>query len=293
MSARFEEIDWRATPMGEISLRRRRDPVSGEDVYEVKLGDEYLMSSLFTAGEVELARLGLAELPDGPLDVAVGGLGLGYTARTALDDPRVRSLVVVDALAEVIDWHRRGLVPLGAGLASDPRCRLVRGDFFAMAAGSAAAGGPVPADGAKAGNPVSVDGAKVGDPVSVDGAKVGDPVSAWGTARSAGAAPRGLDPEIPGRRFHAILLDVDHSPRHVLHPGHAALYRPAGLTALAELLHPGGVFALWSNDPPDEEFGSVLAEVFMETAAHVVDFDNPLQGGTAANTVYVARRHDG
>ncbi|MFC7265869.1 spermidine synthase, partial [Streptomyces lutosisoli] len=46
MSAHFEEIDWRATPMGEISLRRRRDPVSGEDVYEVKLGDEYLMSSL-------------------------------------------------------------------------------------------------------------------------------------------------------------------------------------------------------------------------------------------------------
>ncbi|MGX5186214.1 spermidine synthase [Streptomyces avermitilis] len=271
MSARFEEIDWRATPMGEISLRRRRDPVSGEDVYEVKLGDEYLMSSLFTAGEVELARLGLAELPDGPLDAAVGGLGLGYTARTALDDPRVRSLIVVDALAEVIDWHRRGLVPLGAGLASDPRCRLVRGDFFAMAAGSAAAARPV----------------------SADGAKVGGSVPAGGTARGASAAPRGLDPETPGRRFHAILLDVDHSPRHVLHPSHAALYRLAGLTAVAELLHPGGVFALWSNDPPDEEFGSVLAEVFTETAAHVVNFDNPLQGGTAANTVYVARRYDG
>ncbi|MFG2140907.1 spermidine synthase [Streptomyces sp. NPDC048650] len=274
MSARFEEIDWRQTPMGEISLRRRRDPVSQEDVYEVKLGDEYLMSSLFTAGEVELTRLGLAELPDGPLDVAVGGLGLGYTARTALDDPRVRSLIVVDALAEVIDWHRRGLVPLGAGLSSDPRCRLVRGDFFAMVAGSAAAGGPVPADG-------------------VDGVERDAPVSAGSTVGGTGAVPRGLDPETPDRRFHAILLDVDHSPRHVLHPGHASLYRPAGLTALAELLHPGGVFALWSNDPPDEEFGSVLAGVFAETAAHVVDFDNPLQGGTAANTVYVARRHNG
>ncbi|MFE4547204.1 spermidine synthase [Streptomyces sp. NPDC056785] len=265
MSARFEEIDWRPTPMGEISLRRRRHPVSGEDVYEVKLGDEYLMSSLFTAGEVELARLGLAELPDGPLDVAVGGLGLGYTARAALDDPRVRSLIVVDALADVIDWHRRGLVPLGAGLVSDPRCRLVRGDFFAMAAGSAAAGGPVPADGPPDG-------------------------SAHGVAGGAGG---GLDPESPGRRLHAILLDVDHSPRHVLHPGHAALYRREGLAALAELLLPGGVFALWSNDPPDAEFTSVLAEVFVETAAHVVDFDNPLQGGTAANTVYVARRRAG
>ncbi|OEJ28428.1 spermidine synthase [Streptomyces agglomeratus] len=240
MGARFEELDWRPTPLGEISLRRRRDPASGGDVYEVKLGDEFLMSSLFTAGEIALARLGLAELPDTGLDVVVGGLGLGYTARAVLDDPRVSALVVVDALGEVIDWHRRGLVPLGAGLASDPRCRLVQGDFFAM---------------------------------------VGD--------------PGGLDPQQPERRFHAVLLDVDHSPRHVLNPSHAALYTPAGLRALAARLHPGGVFALWSNDPPDEEFGSVLAQVFAEARAHVVDFPNPLQGGTASNTVYVARSHSG
>ena len=252
MSARFEEIDWRPTAMGDISLRRRRDPASGNDVYEVKLGDEFLMSSLFTAGEIALAELGLAELPDaepgagldtGPgveLDVVVGGLGLGYTAAAALDDPRVRSLTVIDTLAEVIDWHQRGLVPLGARLTSDPRCRLVQGDFFAMAADS-----------------------------------------------------HGLDPKEPGRRFHAILLDVDHSPRHVLHPRHAALYQPAGLRALAQHLHPNGVFALWSNDPPDQQFTSVLAEVFPQSAAHVVDFDNPLQGGTSTNTVYVARTEPG
>ncbi|MEV8565903.1 spermidine synthase [Streptomyces sp. NPDC051322] len=237
MSARFEEIDWQPTPMGDISLRRRRDPSSGDDVYEVKLGDEFLMSSLFTAGEIALTGLGLAELPDRRLDVAVGGLGLGYTAKAALDDPRVDSLIVVDTLAEVIDWHRRGLVPLGSRLAGDPRCRLVHGDFFA---------------------------------------KIAD--------------ADGLDPDAPGRRFDAVLLDVDHSPRHVLHPSHAALYRPAGLRALADRLRPDGVFALWSNDPPDEAFTSVLAEVFSRAQAHVVDFDNPLQGGTASNTVYVAGR---
>ncbi|MEU0206421.1 spermidine synthase [Streptomyces canus] len=235
MSLRFEEIDWQPTPIGEISLRRRRHPVSGDDVYEVKLGDEFLMSSLFTTGEIALTELALAQLPDTELDVAVGGLGLGYTARAALDDPRVRSLIVIDALAEVIDWHQRHLVPLGARLSSDARCRLVHGDFFALA-----------------------------------------------------ADPGGLDLKEPGRRFHAILLDVDHSPRHVLHPRHAALYQPAGLRALAEHLHPGGVFALWSNDPPDEEFSSALREVFARSAAHVVDFDNPLQGGTSANTVYLA-----
>ena len=31
---------------------------SGEDVHEVKLGDDFLMSSLFTAGEIALTRLG-------------------------------------------------------------------------------------------------------------------------------------------------------------------------------------------------------------------------------------------
>lgn len=102
------------------------------------------------------------------------------------------------------------------------------------------------------------------------------------------ADPSGVDPENPGRRFHAILLDIDHSPRHVLHPRHAALYQPAGLRALADHLHPGGVFALWSNDPPDEEFASALREVFAQSAAHVIDFDNPVQGGTSANTVYLA-----
>lgn len=236
MSARFEEIDWRPTPMGDISLRRRRDPASGDDVYEVKLGDEFLMSSLFTAGEIALTQLGLEKAPGAELDVAVGGLGLGYTARAALDDPRVRSLVVLDALAEVIEWHRRGLVPLGEGLASDPRCRLVHGDFFTM---------------------------------------VGD--------------SNGLDPQEPQRRFDAILLDVDHSPRHVLHPRHAALYEAAGLRALAGLLQADGVFALWSNDPPDEQFEAVLAKVFAESEAHVVNFDNPLQERAASNTVYVAR----
>ncbi len=66
-----------------------------------------------------------------------------------------------------------------------------------------------------------------------------------------------------------------------------------GSAPSAEHLHPGGVFALWSNDPPDEQFTSALAEVFPRSAAHVVDFDNPLQGGTSTNTVYVAGTEPG
>jgi hypothetical protein len=39
----------------------------------------------------------------------------------------------------------------------------------------------------------------------------------------------GIDPRVADKRFHAILLDIDHSPRHVLHPDHAAFYSPRGL----------------------------------------------------------------
>ncbi|MBY8851696.1 spermidine synthase, partial [Saccharothrix sp. MB29] len=169
MSARFRELDWRRTPLGELVLRRRWDPVFDREVHEIKLNDEFLMSSLFTVSEVELARLAL-EGGSAPLDVVVGGLGLGYTARTVLENGAVRSLLVVDALGEVIDWHRQGLLPGGRELAADPRCTLLHGDFFAMS---------------RAG---------------------------------------GFDPAVPDRLFHAIVVDIDHSPRHLLHPGNADFY---------------------------------------------------------------------
>jgi spermidine synthase len=136
MHSRFAELAWASTRIGEISLRRRLEPTTGTEVYEVKLGDEYLMSSLFTVAEEELSRLTLAALPaagpDGRLDVVVGGLGLGYTARTALADERVGSLTVVEALAPVIDWHRQELLPDARVLTADPRTTLVEGDFFAL-----------------------------------------------------------------------------------------------------------------------------------------------------------------
>jgi spermidine synthase len=99
-------------------------------VYEVKLGDDFLMSSQFTVGERQLARIGLAAVTGASLSVLVGGLGLGYTAVAALEDDRVRELTVVEALQVVISWHERDLLPETRGLAADPRVRLVLDDFF-------------------------------------------------------------------------------------------------------------------------------------------------------------------
>lgn len=134
LSLFFQELDYQDTPIGALSLRRRREHRLDVDVYEIKLGDEFLMSSLFTASEIALADLGLAGLAGGRADVAVAGLGLGYTAKAVLDHTDVASLVVVEMLEPVIGWHRAGLLPMGTALHGDPRCRFVAGDFFALAA---------------------------------------------------------------------------------------------------------------------------------------------------------------
>jgi spermidine synthase len=236
MSRDFEELDYQKTPLGELILRRRRMlSLGGIEIYEVKLGNEFLMSSLFHAVEEALARLGLGELKGESWDVVVGGLGLGYTAVAALEHNEVASLLIVDALLPVIEWHRRGLVPLGEKLTGDARCRMVEADFFERAQ-------------------------------SADG----------------------FDPEQSGRKFHAVLLDIDHSPRNLLDPRNAAFYQAEGLRALAAHLHPGGVFALWSDDPPDEEFLELLGGAFATVRAHVVTFPNPVTEAESASTVYVS-----
>ncbi len=236
MSRDFEELDYRETPLGALSLRRRRVlSLGGCEIFELKLGESFLMSSLFHEVEVALSDLALAELGTGAWDVVIGGLGLGYTARAALRNPSVRSVTVVEMLEPVIAWHRQGLVPLGRELVADSRCRFVQGDFFAM-------------------------------------------------AKSA----EGFDPAQPNRQFHAVLLDIDHSPSNLLHPRHAELYRPEGLRSLARHLHGGGIFAQWSDDAPDEEFLRVLNATFGRAAARVVKFDNPLLERESASTVYLA-----
>jgi len=241
-SPAYEELDYRQTPQGDLILRRRRAlTLGGADVYEVTLDGEFLMSSLVDASERALATVALAAVGDRPVDVLVGGLGLGATAHAALAVDRVRSLTVVERAPAVIDWHRRGLVPLAADLVNDPRCRLVEADFFRLF--------------------------------------TGDP------GREAFPLARDV--------FTAILVDIDHSPTSLLHPSHAAFYEARGLEQLASRLEPGGVFALWSADPPEEEFLAAMRPVFDAVRAEEVRFHNPLLDVEDANTIYLGSRGPG
>jgi spermidine synthase len=193
------------------------------------------MSSFFTVSEIALAQLGLADLSGGNLDIVVGGLGLGYTAKAVLEHRKVGTLLVVEALKPIIEWHQEGLVPLGRELSHDPRCRFVHADFFALAASDA-----------------------------------------------------GFDPNLPGRQFHAILVDIDHSPDLLLDPQNAAFYEVEGLRRLAAHLRPGGIFGLWSNTTPDVAFTARLACVFASLRAEEITFENPLQEKPFTQTIYLA-----
>lgn len=236
MSQLFEELDYCVTPIGALSLRRRRDLRLGVDVYEIKLGNEFLMTSFFTASELALARLGVAACHGTSLDVVVGGLGLGYTAQAVLDYASVSELVVVEFLNPVIEWHESGILPMGRALAEDPRCRLVQGDFFAMAASEA-----------------------------------------------------GFDAARPGRKFDAVLVDIDHTPELLLDARSDSFYQPVGLTSVRRHLKPNGIFGLWSNDPTDHRFLDRLTQAFPQAWAEPVTFHNPLTDRPFTQTVYLAR----
>ncbi|MFC1665163.1 spermidine synthase [Pseudomonadota bacterium] len=239
MTFEIEELDYQETSLGNISLRRRAEPrLGGKELYEVKLGDEFLMSSLFTEAEVQLAKLALGQLNRTNLDIVVGGLGLGYTAAAVLDNPSVRSVMVIEVMEPVINWHRRGLVPLGMKLASDPRCTFIHSDFFSTAASH---------------------------------------LNHFGQASTT-------------QPVHAVLLDIDHSPSHWLNPENSSFYTVPGLCSLADKLHPGGIFGLWSNDPPDDKFSLLLDTVFEFSKTHIVSFPNPYTGGESSNTIYLCQK---
>ncbi len=247
--AAFEELDHGMTPLGDLILRRREVlSLDRAEVFEVKLAGELLMSSIVNDAEIALARFALPLVTCDQCDVLVGGLGLGYTAKAALEADNVARVTVIEYLQKVIEWHRDELVPLGRSLTQDARCLLVHGDFFEA----------------------------VGSPANQD-----DPTSVSNPEELAGIA---------SNRFHAILLDIDHSPQCLLHAGHAAFYTVEGLKRLADHIHPGGVFALWSADPPEESLTRSLNGAFESVRVRESKFYNPLLGLHDVNYIVLAQR---
>lgn len=114
----FETLGTTVTPDGRTLALHHRD---GD--YFLYLDGEELMSSRAPGSEIALAELALAELAPGPVGgaddrrILIGGMGLGYTLRAALDLLSPGSEVVIaELLPAVIEWNRRELTALGRPL---------------------------------------------------------------------------------------------------------------------------------------------------------------------------------
>jgi spermidine synthase len=121
----WRTIESLETPEGKLELRQR-----GERSFLITIAGRVLMTSERHTSEVDLAKLASAALGDLPRPrVLIGGLGMGYTLRAALDHlPPGARLTVVELNAAVVSWCAGPLAALTNGAAADKRVNMVVAD---------------------------------------------------------------------------------------------------------------------------------------------------------------------
>lgn len=120
----WNELGRARLPDGELVLARRGDE------YVLRMRGAELMNSRSHASEEALATFGCAGLAaTRRAKVLIGGLGMGFTARAALDALAPDAQVVVAELVpEVVAWNRGPLADLARRPLDDPRVEVRIGD---------------------------------------------------------------------------------------------------------------------------------------------------------------------
>lgn len=125
MTRPWTTIDSESTSEGLLELRRR-----GERDFLIVIAGRVLMTSVARRSEEALATLAIEAMgPRKAPRVLVGGLGMGFTLRAALDAlPATARVLVAELSRKVVDWCRGPLAPLTAGAVDDPRVTVELGD---------------------------------------------------------------------------------------------------------------------------------------------------------------------
>lgn len=216
MTRPWETLDAVDTDEGRLELRRR-----GDD-YVITVAGRVLMSSMAHLTEVAVAETACREVARRETPrVLIGGLGMGYTLRAALDSlPKTARVEVAEINEVVVRWCRGPLAGLTGNALKDPRARVVMEDV-ALVIGR---GG-----------------------------------------------------------FDAIILDLYEGPREAAKAEGDPFYGREALRRTREALTPGGVFAVWSEDP-DAAF-----EKRLRSAGFDIERSKPGKGGPR-HVVYLARK---
>ena len=121
----YAEVARASSPRGDVVLRRRHDPERPDapSVLELRVNGIFVMDTLESSSEVELARAALREAAS-PERVLVGGLGLGFTTHEVLADHRVRSVVVAELEDALVRWFRDGTIGHARSFLADGRLHL-------------------------------------------------------------------------------------------------------------------------------------------------------------------------
>jgi hypothetical protein len=235
---------------GRLELQQR-----GPREFVITIGGRVLMNGAASRSEEALARAACAGLAGSKAGskagtaprVLIGGLGMGLTLRAALDVlPAGARVVVAEIDPTIVAWCRGPLAPLHGHALDDRRVKVEIADVAAVIE-AAAAGAALPE-----------------------------------------AAPAGRAPRIPGSpaappdpRFDAIVLDLYEGPRGAAQAADP-LYGAAALERTRRALVPGGVLAVWSEEP-DAAFERRLGG-----AGFRAERRRP-GGGGPRHTVYLAR----
>jgi spermidine synthase len=211
----WETLDAVETDEGRLELRRR-----GDD-YVITVAGRVLMSSMAHLTEIAVAEMACHEVArrEKPR-VLIGGLGMGYTLRAALDSlPKTARIEVAEINEIVVRWCRGPLAGLTRNALEDPRARVVMEDVALV---------------------------------------------------------------IERGGFDAIILDLYEGPREATRAEGDPFYGREALRRTRDALTPGGIFAVWSEDP-DAAF-----EKRLRAAGFDVERRKPGKGGPR-HTVYLAR----
>jgi spermidine synthase len=124
----WSEIARARTSSGDELLLRHRD-----DVYEIRCNGWDLMSNRAHASEEALARFALSRVVKPVPRILIGGLGMGFTLRAALDaSPPDARIEVVELLPEIVAWNQGPLASLNRRPLEDRRATVHIGDVANM-----------------------------------------------------------------------------------------------------------------------------------------------------------------
>ena len=129
MTRPWQILDSIDTDEGLLDLRQR-----GKTDFLITISGRVLMNSSASVSEIVLAELACRPLKNKKqLRVLVGGLGMGFTLKAALDNlPADAEVVVAELNPIIVKWCRGPLAHLTGRAVDDPRVKIVIDDVAAI-----------------------------------------------------------------------------------------------------------------------------------------------------------------